>query len=356
MQKEGRALDTSTNIHAAVKVLKQGKPIVFPTDTVVGLGVAVNYASSPVEIAHIKGRDEQKPIAWLVAGPEALDTYGKNVPAYAYELAREGWPGALTLVVEASEEVPEAYRSDAGTIGLRVSASHVVRALIDQVGPLATSSANAAGDMPACKVSDINKALAEQVGYILDDESEGTGCASRVADCTGSKAQELRSSKEPLHENKSVPKQGKEHSMIISIGADHGGFEQKEQLRAYLEGEGHNVIDRGCFTDERCDYPDFAEPVARDVAGGQADYGVLVCGTGIGMALAADKVPGVRAANITRVDFAELARQHNNANVVTLSGRFVDIETNKHILDTFLHTEFEGGRHVARVAKIMDLD
>lgn len=144
--------------------------------------------------------------------------------------------------------------------------------------------------------------------------------------------------------------------MIISIGADHGGFEQKELLRVFLEEQGFDVIDRGCFSDERCDYPDYAIPVANDVARGQAVFGVLVCGTGIGMALAADKVPGIRAVNIVRPDFAALARQHNNANVITLSGRFVEVETNKEILRTFLDTEFEGGRHTARVEKIMSLD
>lgn len=144
--------------------------------------------------------------------------------------------------------------------------------------------------------------------------------------------------------------------MIISMGADHGGFEQKELLRAYLEEQGYEVLDRGCYSSERCDYPDFAVRVASDVADGAADYGVLVCGTGIGMALAADKVAGIRAANVTSVDFARLARQHNNANVATLSGRFVDTETNKRILDIFLTTDFEGGRHEARVAKIMALD
>lgn len=144
--------------------------------------------------------------------------------------------------------------------------------------------------------------------------------------------------------------------MNIAIGSDHGGFEQKEHLRAYLEHQGYEVVDRGCFDEQRCDYPDYAKQVACDVAEGRADYGVLVCGTGIGMSLAANKVAGIRAANVTRPDFAELARAHNDANVITLSGRFVDEQTNEKILDAFFGTDFEGGRHVQRVAKIMELD
>lgn len=149
--------------------------------------------------------------------------------------------------------------------------------------------------------------------------------------------------------------EGKAH-MVISMGSDHAGFEQKEQLKAYLQQQGHTVLDRGCDSADRVDYPDFALPVAQDVAAGEAERGVLVCGTGIGMALAADKVAGVRAANIITPQFAALCREHNDANVITLSGRFVSFEVNCEILDTFLSTEFGGGRHAGRVEKIMSLD
>lgn len=144
--------------------------------------------------------------------------------------------------------------------------------------------------------------------------------------------------------------------MKISIASDHAGFEQKERLRAFLESEGHEVIDRGPASDDRVDYPDYAVPVANDVAGGLVERGVLICGTGIGMALAADKVAGIRAANIITPQFAALCREHNDANVITLSGRFVDPEVNEEILRVFLSTEFGGGRHAGRVEKIMALD
>lgn len=144
--------------------------------------------------------------------------------------------------------------------------------------------------------------------------------------------------------------------MKISLASDHAGFEQKQQLVEYVAQKGFDVIDRGPESDDRVDYPDFAELVARDVAEGRADRGILVCGTGVGMALAADKVAGVRAANIVREDFAVLCREHNDANVITLSGRFVSLEENERIIDAFLSTEFAGGRHADRVAKINALD
>ena len=144
--------------------------------------------------------------------------------------------------------------------------------------------------------------------------------------------------------------------MKVSIASDHAGFEEKELLVGYLRELGYEVIDRGPDNDDRVDYPDFAELVARDVAGGQAERGVLVCGTGIGMAIAANKIDGIRAANVTSSEFAALSREHNDANVVTVSGRFVTDEVNRAIVKTFLETEFGGGRHAGRVGKIMALE
>lgn len=141
----------------------------------------------------------------------------------------------------------------------------------------------------------------------------------------------------------------------VSIASDHGGFEQKQLLMEVLSEEGYAVIDRGCETAESVDYPDYAVPVANDVVDGSAQAGILVCGTGIGMAIAANKIDGIRAANAINVEFAKLSREHNDANIVTLSGRFVSPETNAEIVKAFLTTDFAGDRHERRVAKIMAL-
>ena len=145
--------------------------------------------------------------------------------------------------------------------------------------------------------------------------------------------------------------------MRVAIASDHAGFEQKQQLVDYLASELKvDTIDCGPDTAERVDYPDYAKKVADMVVSGTADRGVLVCGTGIGMALAADKVAGIRASSITTPEFADLFRRHNDGNVVCLSGRFVDLQVNKDIIKVFLTAEFEGGRHAERVAKVMKLD
>jgi len=140
--------------------------------------------------------------------------------------------------------------------------------------------------------------------------------------------------------------------MRVVIGSDHAGFEQKERLAQHLRDTGYTVIDVGTDDEESVDYPDFAIAAARTVAKGEADFGVLVCGTGIGMSIAANKVSGARAANVTDPEFARLAREHNNANIVAVSARFVPVQKNEEIVDAFLATPFAGGRHAQRVAKI----
>ena len=144
--------------------------------------------------------------------------------------------------------------------------------------------------------------------------------------------------------------------MRISIASDHGGFEQKQKLASHLEGKGLGVVDRGPAPEESVDYPDFAKLVCEDIQSGEADLGILVCGTGIGMAIAANKMAGIRAANATCVQFAHLAREHNDANVLTLSGRFVTPSDNEAIVDEFISTPFGGDRHARRVGKIMALE
>ena len=144
--------------------------------------------------------------------------------------------------------------------------------------------------------------------------------------------------------------------MRVAIACDHGGFDQKQMLVDYLTELGHEVVDLGPAEDRTVDYPDYALPVAEAVVGGSVDKGVLVCGTGLGMAMAANKVPGIRAANVVSPGFAELAREHNDANILTLSGRFTEPETNQEIVRIFFETDFAEGHHIPRLEKIAKIE
>lgn len=144
--------------------------------------------------------------------------------------------------------------------------------------------------------------------------------------------------------------------MRIAIGADHAGFRLKETLRAWLIGMGHEVEDLGTYSEDRVDYPHFGAAVGHAVADGRADLGVVVCGSGQGIGMAANKVPGVRAGVIRDVQDAEMTRRHNDANVASFGERVTDAETAIEALAVFLSTEFEGGRHAARVEQLAELD
>lgn len=141
--------------------------------------------------------------------------------------------------------------------------------------------------------------------------------------------------------------------MKISIGSDHAGFDLKEHLKNYLEEEGYEVIDEGTYSLESVDYPDFGEKVGQRVADKEADRGLVVCGSGIGISIAANKVPGIRCALVSEPLSARLSRQHNDANVLALGGRLIGLEMAKECLKVFLQTDFEGGRHQRRIDKLV---
>jgi ribose 5-phosphate isomerase B len=144
--------------------------------------------------------------------------------------------------------------------------------------------------------------------------------------------------------------------MRIAIGCDHRGLELKKQIMELVEGAGHSYNDLGCYSEEPVDYPDIAREVAQAVAGGDYNMGIIICSTGIGVSIAANKVKGIRAALCCDAFNALRARQHNDANVLCLGGEDVDSGSAVEIVKTFLTTDFEGGRHARRVDKIKALE
>jgi len=140
--------------------------------------------------------------------------------------------------------------------------------------------------------------------------------------------------------------------MKIAIGSDHAGFQLKETLKTYLHNKGFEVKDFGTYSEERTDYPDFAHPVASAVEHNEMEKGVLICGSGNGVNMTANRHHGVRSALCWNEEIAKLARQHNDANIIALPARYISIEEAEKCLDTFFSTAFEGGRHTERVTKI----
>ena len=145
-------------------------------------------------------------------------------------------------------------------------------------------------------------------------------------------------------------------NITIAVGSDHRGFPLKRAIMPVIEDLGYRCLDMGCHSGDAVDYPDVAEKVARAIAGEEAGYGVLICGTGIGMSIAANKVPGVRAALCPDPLSAEMARQHNDSNILCMGGTMIGEWLAQEIVRAYLSTEFEGGRHARRVEKIRRLE
>jgi ribose 5-phosphate isomerase B len=142
----------------------------------------------------------------------------------------------------------------------------------------------------------------------------------------------------------------------IAIGSDHAGLSQKKKLVSYLLKQGHSVLDLGCYLESSCDYPDFARSVSEAVVKKRAERGILICGTGIGMAMAANKIRGIRAAVSWSPETARLAAEHNNANVLCFSGRFLPPDKARRMVREWLSTPFGGGRHKRRLRKIARME
>ncbi len=138
----------------------------------------------------------------------------------------------------------------------------------------------------------------------------------------------------------------------IAIGSDHAGFELKEILKTYLTKKGFTIEDKGCFSIDSVDYPDFAHPTAEAVENKEVDFGILICGSANGVSMTANKHQGVRAAIAWLPEIAALAKQHNDANILSLPARFITVDIAKEIVDAYINTAFEGGRHGRRVDKI----
>lgn len=138
----------------------------------------------------------------------------------------------------------------------------------------------------------------------------------------------------------------------LGVASDHAGFPLKEEMKKLLTQKGYEVIDYGCYSEERVDYPDFAHALAKGIESGEVTKGIAVCGSGNGISMALNKHPQIRAALAWNPEIAALASAHNAANVLSLPGRFVSVEEAKAIVEAFLNTPFEGGRHTARIQKI----
>lgn len=353
-------------------MLRGGGLVAFPTDTVYGLGCYPFDEAAVERLFAAKERDRSKAIPLLLAGGEDLGAVVPSGGRVLEALVRRYWPGPLTLVVPCCDRLPAVLTAGGGSVAVRVPDHPVARDVLRGAGGvLATTSANRSGEASATTAEEVLAQLGGRVDLIIDGGRSPGGVASTVLDLTAQPPVVLRAG--PLGQAEllaywsSVAEQREDstavlplevgrhagEAMRIALGSDHAGFNLKSEILRFLQDRGHDVVDLGVESvDDRADYPDYGRAVAEAVAGGVASLGIVVCGTGIGVSIAANRVPGVRAALCTDTYMARMSRQHNDANVLCLGQRVVGVGLGLEIVTAWLGAVFEGGRHARRVAKL----
>jgi tRNA threonylcarbamoyl adenosine modification protein (Sua5/YciO/YrdC/YwlC family)/ribose 5-phosphate isomerase B len=362
---ETRVLSTNdpSALDVALEVLRRGGVVAFPTDTVYGVGAHAFQPEAVQQLYVAKNRPIEKAIPLLIASVDDLSLVAAGVSETARRLAARFWPGGLTLVVSRHPRVPDAVSSDP-TVAVRMPDHSVPLALIASLGaPLAATSANLSGQPSPTTADQVADQLRGCVALILDGGPCPGGVSSTVVDVTvdppvvlrhgAVSAETIQAALQNLWESDLV----KERIMRVAIGSDHAGFPLKLEIVKHFNEAGQGYHDFGTYDTAACDYPDFAQAVAEVVARGEYDRGILVCGTGIGMSIAANKVPGIRAALCHDIYSARQSRKHNGANVLCLGTRIIGVGLALEITEAWLETPFsQGERHLRRNTKIAALE
>ena len=344
-----------SQLHEAAAQLLNHGVVAFPTETVMGVGVVYDDEFAYNRLNNIKRRPESKPYALMVEDPDQIGFFAE-VNDNTKKIIKAFLPGPLTVLLPAKKNVPHWVTRGTGVIGIRCPDDPITEHLLKFTGkPLLAPSANRSGETPAKNSDEVKRIFDDELDYIVEGEALG-GVPSTIIDLTGSEIKLVREGPITLEMINHVL--GDDYEKVaVAIGSDHAAFDAKRKVSEYLNKKGYDVIDCGTFTPESCDYPEYGAKVGKMVASKDAKFGVVLCGSGIGISIAANKVKGVRCGIAYNDDVAVLMRQHNNANVIAFGARFMEIEDICRRLDLFLNTPFEsGGRHEKRVAMIKSLE
>ena len=341
-----------------IKSFEAGGVVVFPTDTVYGIGCVYDDEDAVKKIFKLKQRDSNKPLPLLLSSKEQLFLVSDNRNAYAEALADAFWPGALTLVVKKSKNVSDIVTCGIPTVAVRCPNNASLISLIKKLGrPIIGTSANISGEPSITSYSKAKLVFSETADCVVEGKCTDN-IPSTIVDVTGRTPKILREGPITSKQIKEIISRVREKKvsskMKIAIGTDHRGFGLKEDLVKYLKETGYEVLDCGPAEGIIVDYPVSVEKVAKAVQTGKADRGILICGTGLGVSIAANKFKGIRAALCNSEFMAERCRLHNNANILCLGAEY-DIDQ-KAIVKIFLTQEYEGGRHQKRLDMISSFE
>lgn len=340
------------NENEACDLLLKGEVLAFPTETVYGLGALASRKESLDKLVSIKNRPADKPFTLMCSNITQIVQYAE-VDSKAINIMKSLMPGELTLLLKARKGVPSWVDLGSGVIGVRIPDSQEVIDLIDKVGePLLVSSANISGHDVCKNFDEVTECFNGKIAGIVKGETK-SNLPSTIVDLTGNNPKLIRQGSLSLEEIQKASQRG----INISLGSDHGGFKYKEEIKAHLETIGVQVIDCGCYNESSCDYPDFAFLAASKVINHEADLGILVCTSGEGISIAANKIKGIRCG----LGYDDIAtgktREHNDANMIAFGQKYMSIEDVLRRVDIFISENSSPLRkHKNRVKKIIEIE
>lgn len=344
-----RNMIAKSELEKAKKALENGQVIAFPTETVMGLGVSFDNYNAYSLLNKIKRRPEDKPYTMMLGDVNDVSKYA-HLTHRDLCFIHKFMPGPITVLLNAKDIVPNYVTHNSGIIGIRVSDFKEVCELINYYGkPLLVPSANRSNEKPCNTYKEVESVFKNEISYLLKKDG-GKNKPSTIIDLTTNNIKILREGDITLDQIKRRMKM-----KTISIGSDHGGFDYKEAVKQHLEQSGYKVIDVGTYSKDSCHYPVFGAEAAKKVANHEADFGIVICTSGEGIMMAANKIKGVRCGLGYNDDVTRLSRQHNDANMIAFGQKFMSLEDVIRRVDIFLNTEFEGGRHQTRVEIIDNL-
>lgn len=338
------------DINLIKKVLDNHGVIAFPTETVMGLGVYFDDKVAYDRLNTIKHRPEDKPYTLMLGDINDISKYA-YISHRDFLLIKRFMPGSITILLHAKDNVPSYVTHNTGVIGIRVPDNEIICSIIKGVGkPLLVPSANRSGEKPCLTYLEVIETFKDEIEYVYPSDSL-KNLPSTIVDLTNKDIKILREG--PITQNQIERSLA---NMKISLGSDHGGLEYKNEIAKHLKEKGYEVIDCGTFTSDSCHYPIFGKEAALKVASGECDFGIVVCTSGEGICIAANKVKGIRCGLGYNDEVSRLMRQHNDANMIAFGQKFMSLEDVLRRVDIFLSTDFEGGRHQTRVELIKDIE
>jgi len=323
--------------------------VAFPTDTVYGLAVRIASELAIQKLTQAKNRPQDKPYPLLVSSLAQIESFAQ-LTHRDRALIQQWMPGSVTFVFRKRPEIDTGYFAQSTTIAFRMPTDLWIKTLLEKLGePLLLTSANISGEPASVNSDEVLASLKGKIDCVIQGKAGG-GIPSTIIDATAHNLKLIR-------EGENTMTTIEQKSKTIAIACDHGAYPHKEAIKARMIELGYAVEDFGTFDGVAVDYPDTVYPAAKSVSNGENTWGIVLCGTGIGASITANKVKGIRCALVFDKETARITREHNDSNILALGGRLTDVKTAVEIAEIWISSPFSNDeRHIRRICKVSDIE